>query len=769
MSFVNTALLGFVVHYSGGIISPFIFAFFSIIISEASYGIEYPTAPIAALLVYLAVVGGEYWGFFKPISISAQRIYETTIPTLAIAVVTGAFIFMTGHVHKFILKTLRARLEKENQEKQSIMREISRLEAPSQVGLLVNRVVHDVNGPLGAIEGFIRMFEKKENLSTRAKGDCELMLKELQRVSHLVKRLTQYTKKTTSERQPISVVEILETVLAVISFFPGAHQVDIVSAFKDYEDILVVGDREQLQQVYFNLLKNALEVLKTKEWPRRIECRVAQEGSELIVKIQDNGPGISKEISEKLGQEMISTKKEGTGVGLMIVKDILRSHGGDMSIQSEEGKGTCVITRLPIYVSQDSPTPMAKFPMKAVLPVFAMFCCSLSFGAGYEFEGVGARQVSRGGAAIADSDDWTATYWNPANIVLASRQGREVGLEIFGGFAYGKDSNSLSNLVGPIFQKQELDSPFVLGAMGVVLPVGERLGLGFGFYTPLLQGFDFQDTSNLTGTSLNEKAYAAILAWNASASYRLTQTFSVGVGVNLLYGRLSNDTTLVNPPFPPPLATDTQVGHASASGFGPEGVVGLRYDPDPKFSLGAVYRTGANVRLRGNATASSQVLPSESSDFTFVLKQPATTGFGVAYKPSPNWVLTTDLNWTFWSSFSNATTYDNQGTLLQNQQDTFHWRNTYKIRFGAVYRLTEKTDLLGGYSFGNPAVDAGSIDLSTTIDVPMHRFSGGVTHRWRDWIETSLGALGGYGTRTEGSVHYRLSGWQLMLESRFHF
>jgi len=399
----------------------------------------------------------------------------------------------------------------------------------------------------------------------------------------------------------------------------------------------------------------------------------------------------------------------------------------------------------------------------------AMIAPALTLGAGYEFEGVGAAQVSRGGAAIADSDDWTATYWNPANIVRATEKGQhEIGLEVFGGAAFGRDSNSLSNLVGPIFQRQELDSPYVLGALGAVLPVTEKLGVGFGFYTPLLQGFNFQDTSNQTGTTLSDKGSAVILAWNTSASYQVTPTFSVGLGANLLYGKLSNDTTLTNPP-PPFLAGDTLVGHSSGDGVAPEGIVGFRYDPDPKVSLGFVYRTGANVRLRGDATATSKFLPMESSAFTFVLKQPATSGIGVAYRPNSNWTLTSDLDWTFWRSFSNAVTYDNPQPLLANQQDTYQWRNTWKIRFGALYRLTEKTDLLGGYSFGDSAVDAASIDLSTTIDVPIHKFSGGLTHRWRDWLESSFGIMAGYGTRTEGAVNYRLAGIQGMYETRFRF
>ena len=104
----------------------------------------------------------------------------------------------------------------------------------------------------------------------------------------------------------------------------------------------------------------------------------------------------------------------------------------------------------------------------------ALFLCETARGAGYEFEGVGARAVGRGGAMIAASDDWTAMYWNPANMAAATRNGqREAGVEIFGGEAHAEDSNSLSNLPGISgFSDNDIKSPYVLAALGAAIPVG---------------------------------------------------------------------------------------------------------------------------------------------------------------------------------------------------------------------------------------------------------------------------------------------------------
>ncbi|MEK9146411.1 MAG: hypothetical protein AAB339_12455, partial [Elusimicrobiota bacterium] len=139
---------------------------------------------------------------------------------------------------------------------------------------------------------------------------------------------------------------------------------------------------------------------------------------------------------------------------------------------------------------------------------------SLCFGSGYEFEGVGAAQVARGGAATADASDWTAVYWNPAGLAAGSRA-RQAGLELFGGRAYSKDGNSLSSLpgLGAGFTKHKLSTSFLLGAAGGSIPLGERLALGFGLYTPILQCLDFSD-ANAGGTALDYQGSLGIVTTN---------------------------------------------------------------------------------------------------------------------------------------------------------------------------------------------------------------------------------------------------------------
>ncbi len=385
---------------------------------------------------------------------------------------------------------------------------------------------------------------------------------------------------------------------------------------------------------------------------------------------------------------------------------------------------------------------------------------SLCFGSGYEFEGVGARQVGRAGAATADADDWTAVYWNPAGLAAGSRR-PQAGLELFGGRAYSKDGNSLSSLpgLGAVFARDKLSSSFLLGAAGGSIPLGERLALGFGLYTPILQGLDFSD-ANAGGTALDYQGSLGIVTANLSLGWSPFPGFSLGSGLNILYGKLAARTRLHIPSY------DDVTSDLSGQGWGVEGVLGARYDPDPKLSFGAVLRTGADVDIQGTAVSTSRLSPAENSNFSFILKHPPTSAFGAAWRPSPSWTLSADLSQTWWRSFRNDVYFFKPGTLLTNRANSFDWRDTWKLRLGAESRLGERLSLLGGWSYDRFAVDTASLDFAATVDVPMHRLYAGVKRSWTKSLETTLAGVYGAGRRNEQGIEYRLSGFQLMLGTR---
>ena len=388
---------------------------------------------------------------------------------------------------------------------------------------------------------------------------------------------------------------------------------------------------------------------------------------------------------------------------------------------------------------------------------------------GYEFDGVGAAAVARGGAVIADASDWTAVYWNPAN--LTGVKAKEAGLELKAGKAYSRDGNSLNTPFGNPFADKKADSSFLLGSAGAVLPLNDRSAIGLGFYIPLLQGAEFSDTvqSPVIYSGIDYKGFAAIGVGNVSYARRITEALSAAAGLNVLYADLESRSTsgLAHSPFlagAPDVVKQKMDGHGCSA----EGVFGVKYRLSDKVDVGAVFRTGAKIVLKGGATATSQVLPAEKSDFKFTLRQPPTSGIGAAWRPWTGTTVTCDLTQTWWRGFSNRIDYAAAGLLIRDQANTFDWKNSYKFRLGYKRTFKKDTDLLLGYAFDTPAIDKGSIDFATAIDVPMHRLSAGVTRKWGT-VRGTLSALAGEGWRRAGGVSYALFGWYFLGEAAYSF
>lgn len=389
--------------------------------------------------------------------------------------------------------------------------------------------------------------------------------------------------------------------------------------------------------------------------------------------------------------------------------------------------------------------------------------------AGYEFDGVGARAVARGGAVIADVSDWTGIYWNPAG--LAGASSREVGLELRPGKMYSKDGNSF-NVPGAAFDKTRAASGFVIGSLGMVFPLNDKSSVGAGIYTPLLQGSDFKDANpaDLVATSLDYKSQVVTGVANVSYSRKFTDRLSAGIGANVMAASLNSDSKVVWGPALAGLGLNgvEQKNKSDASGTGLEGVAGLTYKINDEWTAGAVVRSGAKIVLHGEEKVYLNGAFQQKSDFSYPVHHPATSGVGAAWQVRKDLKVTCDIAQAWWKGFSSRMTYDTPGGFLVSRSNSYHWFNSVKFRLGALKTLNEKYEVMGGYAFDTWAIDRKSVDFSTAIDVPMHRFSAAVTRKWTA-LDATLGALAGSGRRTSDKVDYSVKGWFAMGEVKYRF
>lgn len=212
----------------------------------------------------------------------------------------------------------------------------------SIVGELAAGVAHEIRNPLTTIKGFVQLY-KKENSSIEFN---DLLLSELERIETITSEMLSLGKPQAIQLKRTDLRNLIENTLDLLQ--PQAHMNDI--QFKlEFEEAayFITCEKNQLKQVFLNLLKNAMEAMN-EGGEIHINLRKSSD-NECIISIQDQGCGIPEELLPRLGEPFYSLKEKGTGLGLMICHKIIKQHHGDIIYKSKVNKGTLVEIKLPFF------------------------------------------------------------------------------------------------------------------------------------------------------------------------------------------------------------------------------------------------------------------------------------------------------------------------------------------------------------------------------------------------------------------------------------
>ena len=347
LSGIAIIMLAFVVHFSGGVTSPFMFLYFILLISEAVYGLQNPVTLPLAVSTYGFVCVGEAAGFLQPANSWAAAVYKSNVVTFILVVMTIVFMWMTRYITGLIVLNLRVSLERENLEKHGLLNKFSELNSSAQIGVLAHRIAHDLRGPMAAISGYIQMEQLNENTpdKTAALKDLDEIVTNM---SESLSGITRFGRTSASAVEKVDLADFVNTLIAIVSFSPHARGVKFRKLYPARTSLSVNASRPDLQQAYFNLIKNAVEAVRDNADGKLIEIEISAEGRDAVVSVSDNGPGVLPEILKSLFRKSLTTKKDGTGVGLMITRDLLLRNEGDIELRNRPEGGLKVITRLPL-------------------------------------------------------------------------------------------------------------------------------------------------------------------------------------------------------------------------------------------------------------------------------------------------------------------------------------------------------------------------------------------------------------------------------------
>jgi signal transduction histidine kinase len=264
------------------------------------------------------------------------------------------FFFLIGMiVNRFVMgyreenrryQLLAENLTRANEELKKAQAEARRAERLAALGQLSAGLAHEIRNPLGVIKGSAEILNQKvANSDPLAQELAGYIYTEVNRLSALVTRFLDFARPSRLELHPVDLPALLDRALKSVAEQISSSKVTVK---KDYAAQVppVMMDEQLCDQVFTNLLCNACEAMAEQgggELRIRIFPRNSGFRNEVMVEIEDTGPGIPADLREQIFNPFFTTKKAGVGLGLAIVTKIVDAHGGAVRVRSEPGQGAC--------------------------------------------------------------------------------------------------------------------------------------------------------------------------------------------------------------------------------------------------------------------------------------------------------------------------------------------------------------------------------------------------------------------------------------------
>jgi two-component system NtrC family sensor kinase len=227
----------------------------------------------------------------------------------------------------------------------------------ASLGKLSASVVHEINNPISGILNLIMLMQRVmeegsvcETDSQQFRQYLKLMEAETKRISRIVSNLLTFSRQSKMELKSVDINQLIEKTLFLNANLLKIHSITVEKKLDpDLPDL--TGSEDQLQQVFMNLISNAVEAVEAGDGRRvlRIGSRYSTKRRKIIITFRDTGVGIPQENLPKLFEPFFTTKKKGKGVGLglSVAYGIIKEHGGSILIRSKVGQGTTFTVELP--------------------------------------------------------------------------------------------------------------------------------------------------------------------------------------------------------------------------------------------------------------------------------------------------------------------------------------------------------------------------------------------------------------------------------------
>ena len=373
--------------------------------------------------------------------------------------------------------------------------------------------------------------------------------------------------------------------------------------------------------------------------------------------------------------------------------------------------------------------------------LLTVFLSGNYFASGFQINEHGAKAMSLAGAFTALANDASAVQFNPAALIYLS------GTQISFGSTYIRPSGSFEG-PSPATTKSDLKNKYFTPInFYITHKINDDMAIGFGVNNPFGLGTEWEE--GWVGRYNAVKTEIRVFNFTPVFSYKLSDQLSIGVGANIAYSDVEIRRAIANPPLLPGGIPDGKIeleGDDLAFGFN----LSILYRASDQWSVGASYKHELAFEYEGDITSTPPDLPAPydpveaqlaaaypKGTATAPLTAPSVFTVGAAYEATDNLTLSSDFQYTMWSSYDELRINFEDGTSSASIRD---YENSFIIRLGAEYKLSDSFALRGGFLFDKNPIKDERVDF-TLPDNDRYGFNLGFGYKISESITFDLAYL----------------------------
>lgn len=243
-------------------------------------------------------------------------------------------------------------LEKTNNELKAAQNEIIRSEKLASVGRLAAGIAHEIGNPIGIILGYLDLIKKGDLSAEEEKDFIDRVESEITRVNTIIRQLLDFSRTSAEKKENYHLHELMHNTVEMLKPQSMMKDLEVSLELNAVHDTML-ADKNQIQQVFLNILINSIDSLRDEPQSSgnsRIDILTSNKNDLIRIEFIDNGPGISADELNHIFDPFYTTKDpgRGTGLGLSVCYRIVESHNGTISAESSHDNGMRIIIELPL-------------------------------------------------------------------------------------------------------------------------------------------------------------------------------------------------------------------------------------------------------------------------------------------------------------------------------------------------------------------------------------------------------------------------------------